>query len=136
MRYLALVVILTSALAATAQADEFAAIEPQVLGERLDAGDPALLVVDVRSAAEFDEGHLPGAINIPHDVIGARIAELGPAGERDLVLYCRSGRRTALALETLKKAGFSRLFHLEGDYLRWSEEGRPLAQLPAPPVSP
>jgi rhodanese-related sulfurtransferase len=92
-----------------------------------------LLVLDVRSAAEFDEGHLPGAINIPHDAIGKRIGELGTPDERDLVVYCRSGRRSALALAVLKEAGFSRLFHLEGDYLRWSEEGRPVIRAPAPP---
>lgn len=128
-----MITILSSAFTAPALADEFATIEPQALDARLEAGDPALLVLDVRNAAEFDEGHLPGAINIPHDAVSERIAELGPADERDVVVYCRSGRRAILALETLKGAGFSRLFHLEGDYLRWSEEGRPLAQPPATP---
>ncbi|MSQ92042.1 MAG: rhodanese-like domain-containing protein [Gammaproteobacteria bacterium] len=61
------------------------------------------------------------------------MAELEPAGERDVVVYCRSGRRAAIALETLKGAGFSRLFHLEGDYLRWSEEGRPIVSPSARP---
>jgi rhodanese-related sulfurtransferase len=92
-----------------------------------------LLVLDVRGAAEFDEGHIPGAINIPHDVLGERIAEIGPVGERDVVVYCRSGRRAEIALETLKGAGFSRLFHLEGDYLRWSEEGRSVVRPSARP---
>jgi phage shock protein E len=128
-----MITLLSSAFTAPALADEFATIEPQALDARLEAGDPALLVLDVRNAAEFDAGHLPGAINIPHDAVSERIAELGPADERDVVVYCRSGRRAILALETLKGAGFSRLFHLEGDYLRWSEEGRPLAHPPATP---
>jgi len=133
MRLLVLIAILASAFAGAAGAEEFATIAPLALGQRLEAGDAELLVLDVRSVAEFDEGHLPGAINIPHDAIGERIGELGTPDERDVVVYCRSGRRTALALAVLKEAGFSRLFHLEGDYLRWSEESRPLIRAPAPP---
>jgi rhodanese-related sulfurtransferase len=133
MRHLALLVILALAFTEAVRADDFARIESQILAERLESADPQLLVLDVRTAAEFDEGHIPGAVNIPFDAIGERIAELGPADERDVVVYCRSGRRSAIALGALKMAGFSRLFHLDGDYLRWSEEGRPLIQLPAQP---
>jgi rhodanese-related sulfurtransferase len=133
MRFLALLVILALVPAGAAWADDFALIEPRTLAERLETADSKLLVLDVRTAAEFDAGHIPGAVNIPHDAIGDRIAELGPTDERDIVVYCRSGRRTAIALEALKGAGFSRLFHLDGDYLRWSEEARSLIQAPAQP---
>lgn len=133
MRLPALAAVLTLALAAAAWADEPALIEPQALAERMASADAGLLVLDVRTAAEFDEGHLPGAVNIPYDSLAARIAELGPSGERDIVVYCRSGRRSAIALTTLKDAGFSRLFHLDGDWLRWSEEHRPLIKTPAQP---
>jgi rhodanese-related sulfurtransferase len=133
MRFQALLVILASVLVGAAWAEDPSYIEPQALSERVDSGDTELLVLDVRSTAEFDEGHIPGAINIPYDAVGERIAELGPAGERDIVVYCRSGRRSAIALETLKGAGFSRLFHLEGDYLRWSEESRSVVRLSARP---
>jgi rhodanese-related sulfurtransferase len=133
MRFLALLVILASAFVGAAWAEDPSGIEPQVLSERMESGDTELLVLDVRGAAEFDEGHIPGAINIPHDVLGERIAEIGPVGERDVVVYCRSGRRAEIALETLKGAGFSRLFHLEGDYLRWSEEGRSVVRPSARP---
>jgi rhodanese-related sulfurtransferase len=133
MRFLALLVILAAAFVGTAWAEDPPNIEPQALAARLESADPQLLVLDVRSTAEFDEGHIPGAINIPYDSIGERIAELGPAGERDVVVYCRSGRRATIALETLKGAGFSRLFHLEGDYLRWSEEDRSVVRPSARP---
>lgn len=133
MRFLVLFVILAAAFVGVASAENPSSIEPQALSERMESGDKELLVLDVRSAAEFDEGHIPGAINVPHDVLGERIAELGPAGERDVVVYCRSGRRSAIALEALKGAGFSRLFHLEGDYLRWSEEHLRLIKDPAQP---
>jgi rhodanese-related sulfurtransferase len=133
MRFLVLLVILASALMGAAWAEDLPIIEPQALAARLESADPHLLLLDVRNAAEFDEGHITGAVNIPHDSIGERIAELGPAGERDVVVYCRSGRRSALALTALREAGFSRLFHLEGDYLRWSEEGRSIVRPSARP---
>ena len=133
MRLPDLAAVLMLALASAAWADEPSAIEPQVLAGRMSAGDTELLVLDVRTAAEFDEGHIRGAVNIPYDSLTARIAEVGPAGGHDVVVYCRSGRRSAIALTTLKDAGFTRLFHLDGDWLRWSEERRPLIKTPALP---
>ena len=133
MRLPALAAVLAVLLAPAAWANEPSAIEPQSLAERVSSGDTALLVLDVRTAAEFDEGHIPGAVNIPYDSLAARIAELGPAGGHDVVVYCRSGRRSAIALSTLKDAGFSRLFHLEGDWLRWSEENRSIVRTPVQP---
>lgn len=133
MRFLALLVILVLGPAGAARADDFALIVPRALAERLETADSKLLVLDVRTAAEFDAGHIPGAIHIPHDVLGERIAELGPTDQRDIIVYCRSGRRSALALAILQEAGLKRLFHLDGDYLRWSEEGRSLIQAPAQP---
>jgi rhodanese-related sulfurtransferase len=74
-----------------------------------------------------------GARNIPHTEIAARLAELGDARERDVVVYCRSGRRSELALDALREAGFTRLYHLEGDWLRWSAEKLPAVVAPAQP---
>lgn len=122
--------VLAAALALPAQADEAATIEAQMLVERLAWGDQALVVLDVRTAAEYAEGHVPGAQNIPHTELAARIAELEGARNRDIVVYCRSGTRAAQALTVLEGAGFKRLFHLQGDYLRWAEAGRPVATSP------
>ena len=100
-------------------------IEPKALGDRIAWADQALVVLDVRTPAEFAEGHVPGAINIPNGELAARVAELADAKGRDIVVYCRSGVRAAQALDVLDKAGFKRLFHLQGDYNRWTEERRP-----------
>ena len=125
MRLLPLpLLLLASALAFSTQADESATIEPQSLVERLAWGDQTLVVLDVRTAAEYAEGHVPGAQNIPHTELAARIAELSAAQSSDIVVYCRSGARSAQALAVLEAAGFKRLFHLQGDYVRWSEAGR------------
>jgi rhodanese-related sulfurtransferase len=103
-----------------------ATIEPQALAERIAWADASLVVLDVRTPEEYAAGHLPAAVNIPHTVLADRIGELADARERDIVVYCRTGNRTAQALEILEKAGFKRLFHLKGDYTRWSEEKRPV----------
>ena len=107
--------------------------QPQLLA-RLEQND--IVVVDVRSPAEFAAGHVPGARNIPHDQLAARIAELADVRDKDVALYCRSGRRTLLAEETLRGAGFTKLLHLQGDYLAWEAEQRPVEKLPAPESAP
>ena len=125
MRRLA-IALAACAVAFTAAAAGPATIEPKALGERIAWADQSLLVLDVRTPEEFAAGHLPGAVNIPHDELGSRMAELSGARERDIVVYCRTGKRTAQALGVLEEAGFTRLFHLKGDYTRWSEEKRPV----------
>ena len=85
-----------------------------------------LFVLDVRSPEEFSEGHVPGAVNVPYDQIAARIAEVPK--NKDVVLYCRSGRRAGIAAEVLAANGYSRLSHLEGDMPGWIAQGRPVAK--------
>jgi rhodanese-related sulfurtransferase len=127
MRRLAfLLIALAAGFAAWASGP--ATIEPKALGERIAWADQSLVVLDVRTPAEFAEGHIPGALNIPHTEVAARIAELEGARDRDIVVYCRSGARAAQALEAQEKSGFERLFHLQGDYTRWSEEKRPVVR--------
>ena len=99
--------------------------------KRLEQKDPGLVVLDVRTAAEFAAGHVPGARNVSHDVLASRLDELASARDKQVVLYCRSGRRTLLAEDVLRKAGFRNLAHLEGDYLAWEAEQRPIERSPA-----
>ena len=125
MRRLALVVV-AFAIASMALASEPQRVEPKAVNERIAWSDRSLVLLDVRTPAEYAEGHLPGAINIPHTELASRVAELSDARDRDIVVYCRSGTRAEQALGVLKDAGFSRLFHLDGDYQRWSSEKRPV----------
>ena len=78
-------------------------------------------LVDVRTPAEYAEGHIPDAVNM--DVNGAsfaaEIATLDPA--RPVALYCRSGRRSKLAAEQVVKAGFE-VVELDGGILSWTGE--------------
>lgn len=93
-------------------------------------------IIDVREPGEFDAGHLPGAVNIPRGVLEFEI-EAHPATacathpaladrDRALLLYCRSGGRSALASESLQRLGFRRVVSLAGGIVAWREAGLPV----------
>ncbi len=71
------------------------------------------VIIDVRTAAEWTAGHLEGAVLIPYERIGEEIAQVAADKKGAVYLYCRSGRRTGIAMETLKKAGYENLINLE-----------------------
>jgi rhodanese-related sulfurtransferase len=114
--------------AAASTASPVRPITADALLARQHAKDPSLVVLDVRTPEEFAEGHVPGAVNVPHDQVGARLGELQSLKDKDVVLYCRSGRRAGMAAEVLQQAGFTRLQHLEGDMQGWTAAGRPTAK--------
>ena len=70
--------------------------------------------LDVRSAEEFAAGHLPGAINIPHTDIVQGVAALKLDKNRNIALYCGSGRRAGIAIEALQQQGYSNLTNQGG----------------------
>ncbi|RLS56053.1 MAG: CoA-disulfide reductase [Planctomycetota bacterium] len=72
-----------------------------------------LLLIDVRTAAEFGQGHLPGAVNIPVDELRDRLAEL--SRDRDLAVYCQVGQRGYLATRILLQSGY-RVRNIGGGY--------------------
>jgi len=74
-------------------------------------------LIDVRSPEEFASGHIEGARNIPVGEIGARASEVGDK-EAPVVVYCRSGMRSAQAKSTLVAAGFTQVHNL-GGMSRW-----------------
>jgi rhodanese-related sulfurtransferase len=102
-----------------------AAIASDQLVQQMEKKDANLVLLDVRTPEEFAAGHIPGAVNIPHDQLPNRLAELAGAKNKEVVVYCRSGRRSAIAQETLSKQGFTSVKHLEGDMLKWEADKRP-----------
>ena len=88
--------------------------------------DTSMVILDVRTPEEYAQGHVPGAINIPYDKLESRANELLAAKKKDVVLYCHSGTRAAIAAQTLKAQGFGKLLHLEGDMVKWTRENRPM----------
>lgn len=67
------------------------------------------LYVDVRTAQEFASGHVQGALNIPVEEIAQRWNELEPYRDQQIIVYCRTGRRSARAIEVLQTHGFTNL---------------------------
>jgi phage shock protein E len=74
-------------------------------------------LVDVRTPEEFADGHIAGAVNIPVQDLDRRMGELGPK-EKNLVVYCRSGNRSARAAQMLESAGYAAVQDL-GAISRW-----------------
>ena len=83
----------------------------QVAWDAIARGAP---VIDVRTDAEFQEGHLPGAVNIPYDQITSRFGELPADKNQTIVLYCRSGRRSGIARRSLEELGFTNAINAGG----------------------
>ena len=65
------------------------------------------LLIDVRSAGEFQSGHAKGAINIPHDSIDRVVHQHAPEKERAIIVYCRSGNRSSAAKNSLARIGYT-----------------------------
>ncbi len=77
--------------------------------------DATAVILDVRTADEFASGHIPGAKLLPYDEIDAnRAAMLIPAKDAPVVLYCRSGRRSAIAADSLRRLGYTTVYDLGG----------------------
>ncbi len=102
-----------------------AQITPAELAEQLRTR-AAPLILDVRSSREYAAGHVPGAISIPHTELAGRLGELGINKLDELVVYCHSGKRTALAGQVLARAGYTSVRSLQGQMRAWQGGGYPV----------
>lgn len=87
---------------------------------------PDLVILDVRSPAEFDDGHIEGAVNIPVDSLEGRLGELDKRDE--LLVYCRIGNRSTRATGILRDNGFSKIYHMVAGIEGWKAAGYPTVQ--------
>lgn len=90
--------------------------------------DEAPLVLDVRTEREYAAGHIPGAVNIPHDELPERLDELPADRDTEIVVHCQSGKRAAIAERVLAQAGYGEVRDLDGHWAGWSAEGLPTEQ--------
>jgi rhodanese-related sulfurtransferase len=90
--------------------------------------DQEVVLLDVRTAQEFEQGHIPNAVNISHTELEARLAELSGAKNKQVVIYCRSGRRAEVAKQVLLTNGFNQLDHLAGDFNEWTSNNLPTSK--------
>jgi len=93
--------------------------DPEALARLIEEGETEHIVVDVRTPAEYADGHIPSAVNIPVSEIGG----LPPTVPKDslVVVYCRSGARSSRAAESLRALGYTRVVDF-GGISRWDGE--------------
>lgn len=84
-----------------------------------------MLILDVRSPEEYADGHVPGAINIPHNDVASQIDSILKFKTQPVVVYCRSGYRATKAMKVLSKYQFEDIRHLDGDMQGWRKAGLP-----------
>jgi rhodanese-related sulfurtransferase len=102
----------------TFHSSERATIDAAALREQIAAGrSPRML--DVRTTAEFESAHIPGAYNVPLDLLREHKAELRSHLDEDVVLVCQSGARAGQAEQTLATAGLPNIRVLNGGMLAW-----------------
>ena len=95
-------------------------ITPQEAKKIMDSGEEHI-ILDVREQDEFDEGHIAGAILIPYTEIKNKSAEMLPNKDAQILVYCRSGRRSKIAAESLSKLGYTNVKEF-GGIIDWKYE--------------
>jgi len=121
-------IILTFAIALTALISYVSsASDTQVMSQKQllkHMAEPSsdVIVLDVRSKGEYEEGHIDGALNVSHTEIEdnlSLLANLNQYKDKTIVVHCRSGYRAGKAEAILTENGFTKLRHLEGDMNGW-----------------
>lgn len=95
-------------------------ITPEQAKEMMDQ-NKEVIILDVRTEEEFNSGHIPGAILIPDTEIGSKAEELLTDKGATLLVYCRSGRRSALAAKALQELGYQYIYDF-GGIIDWPYE--------------
>jgi phage shock protein E len=90
--------------------------EPQSfsINEAQEAIQEGALLIDVRQPDEYEEGHAPGAQNVPHDELINQLEKLGKDKNKSIVVYCRSGARSSYAKDILEQNGFTHVLNAGG----------------------
>ena len=94
---------------------------------RLDVGEKMVLV-DTREDAEWDRGHIPGAIHLGKGIIERDIEKTIPDKDTKIILYCGGGFRSALAADNLQKMGYRNVISMDGGWRGWIDAGFPLVK--------
>lgn len=102
-------------------------IDPLELKKRLDTGE-SIAILDVREPRELEIASLNRIVHIPMGELPQRLSELEQYKDRELVVYCRSGGRSARCIEFLQAQGFNNLLNLKGGILAWADLIEPTMQ--------
>lgn len=88
-------------------------VDAETAKELMDTEDD-YVILDVRTQAEYDEGHIPGAILIPHDTVTTAAEDALPDKDQLILVYCRSGNRSKQASQTLVDLGYTNVVEFGG----------------------
>jgi rhodanese-related sulfurtransferase len=83
------------------------------------------VIVDVRPANEFAQGHMPGAINVPFSELPLKVGQLNKYQSKTVILVCATGAQSRKARSQLKKIGFNEVYVLNGGFAEWQSQGLP-----------
>ena len=97
---------------------------PEEVKARLDRGEK-LVLADVREDNEWEAGHILGSTHIGKGVIERDIESKVPDKNKEIILYCGGGFRSALAADNLQKMGYTNVISMDGGWRRWNELGYP-----------
>jgi rhodanese-related sulfurtransferase len=91
-------------------------------------GNDRFMILDVRTLEEFDGGHIPGAVNINFEspLFKSEIDKLDRT--KTYLVYCRTGRRSSAAAKAMVGLGFTDIYRISGDIVKWQSLGLPLAK--------
>jgi sulfur-carrier protein adenylyltransferase/sulfurtransferase len=84
------------------------------------------VLLDVREADEWSEGHVPGAVFIPRGYLELQVEEKVKDKDREVVVYCAGGTRSALGVKSLQELGYTKVSSMQGGFTRWKESGFPI----------
>lgn len=115
--------LLTALLVSACSTASSQLISPDAYVSQFTETDAEHILIDVRTPQEFAEGHIAGAVNIPFDQISTRLDEIPT--NIDVVVYCQSGRRSAIAASTLVENNYSSIYDL-GGIISWTSAGYPV----------
>ena len=118
---LSFIVLLMTFTVAKAEMNEADSISPKQASEMY--AEHKAVIVDVREDSEWNEQHIPGAIHIPLAQLNERLPELKQYKDSPVITQCRTGRRSAQALDVLKSAGFSKVYNMDGGIKAWDDAG-------------
>ena len=106
--------------------DKVAHVKAAEAAKLVEAGK--VLVLDVRTPDEFSEGHIKGAVNVDFngDDFASKVAKLDKS--KPVLVHCQAGGRSTRSLPALEKAGFLKIYHLDGGFGDWQDAGLPTAK--------
>ena len=86
------------------------------------------MVIDVRPMADFNQGHIVNALNVPINGFTKDIGRLEKYKRKPLIVGCRSGNQSQTACRQLRKAGFEQVYNLRGGMMAWQSANLPMTK--------